>query len=101
MDYGFTATTRQVLAALGFSDPKTLHRRREDYRDGSNPVCDSQKIFQAGVHFVRVSPSPYAPIRWDLAKTLRAWKAATMCLAFESLQDRAAETARREMEDDQ
>ena len=95
---GFTATTRQVLAELGLSDPKTLHRRREDYNDKDNPVSLSQKIFQQGVHYMRQTPSPHSPIRWDKEKTLRAWKAATLVLAMSTLQERAAETVRREME---
>ena len=86
----FTASTRQVLAELGLSDPKTLHRRREDYSDKGNPV--SQKIFQQGVHFVRQTPSLHSPIVWDRERTVRAWRAATVALAM-TLQDRAAKKA--------
>ena len=94
----FTATTRQVLAELGFADPKSLHRRREDYNAKNNPVSPEQKIFQFGVHYTRQTPSHRAPILWDLEKTVRAWKAATRVLSMSSLQESAAATVRESME---
>lgn len=66
----FNATTRQVIGELGFSDPKTLHRRREDYRDKGVRACD--QFLQHGVHYRRKSPN-CSQIVWDLEATLRAW----------------------------
>ena len=66
----FNATTRQVIGELGFSDPKTLHRRREDYQDKDVRPCD--QFLKHGVHYRRKSPN-CCQIVWDLEATLRAW----------------------------
>jgi len=94
----FTATTRQVIAELGFADPKSLHRRREDYHAKDNPVSQEQRIFQLGVHYVRQTPSNRAPLLWDLEKTVRAWRAATRVIYISTLQESAAASARESME---
>ena len=95
----FTATTRQVLAELGFTDPKSLHRRREDYFVKNNPVSPEQRIFQFGVHYVRQTPSNRAPLLWDLEKTVRAWRAATRVLYVKTLQESAAASAHEAMKE--
>ena len=67
----FTASTREMMQALGVLNDKTLHRRREDYRDKSIKA-DSQ-FLKLGVHFLRKSPSPASPLVWDPEATKRAW----------------------------
>ena len=93
----FTASTRQVIEHLGLLDPKTLHRRRDNYVDKTNPVVPEHQVFKLGVHFTYRSPNSGVVI-WDLEKTLAAWKTATFSLAMETLQEKAAAQVSREME---
>ena len=74
----FTATTREVMQQLGVLDPKTLHRRREDYYDQS--IDPNSKIFRLGVHYRRKSPSS-TQVVWDPDLTIRAWTEATRIIA--------------------
>lgn len=93
----FTATTREVLNRLGLLDAKTLHRRRQDYFDKNNPVKPEHQVFQLGVHYAKKSPNS-GVILWDMEKTLRAWKTATFALSVQTLQEKAADAVRNEME---
>jgi len=76
----FTATTREVMQQLGVLDPKTLHRRREDYYDQS--IDPNSKIFRLGVHYRRKSPTS-TQVVWDLNLTIGAWSEATKINALQ------------------
>ena len=66
----FDSTTREVLGELGFNDPKTLHRRRENYPD--KRIAPSEQFLKHGVHFRQKSPNSTSFV-WDKAKTIAAW----------------------------
>ena len=70
----FTASTREMMQALGVLHDKTLHRRREDYRDKS--VHPDSQFFKLGVHYLRKSPTSKQLV-WDQEATVRAWIEAT------------------------
>ena len=70
----FSASTREVMQTLGVMDAKTLHRRREDYRDKS--VHPDSQFFKLGVHYLRKSPTSKQLV-WDQEATVRAWIKAT------------------------
>ena len=70
----FTASTRDVMQAIGVLDPKTLHRRREDYRDKT--IHPSTQFFKLGVHYLRKSPYSKQLV-WNREATIRAWTEAT------------------------
>ena len=67
----FTASTREMMQALGILDDKTLHRRREDYKDKF--ISPAKQFLKLGVHYLRKSPSPASPLVWDPEATKRAW----------------------------
>jgi hypothetical protein len=62
------------MQTLGVMDAKTLHRRREDYRDKS--VHPDSQFFKLGVHYLRKSPTSKTLV-WDQEATVRAWVEAT------------------------
>lgn len=69
----FTASTREVLEALGLQASKSLHRRRTDYTDNARP--DTFRFLEPGIHFRQKTPgSPQ--LVWDLDATVRAWDVA-------------------------
>ena len=70
----FSALTRDVMQTLGVLDAKTLHRRREDYRDKS--VHPDSQFFKLGVHYLRKSPTSKQLV-WDQEAAVRAWVEAT------------------------
>ncbi len=70
----FNASTRDLMQLLGVNDPKTLHRRREDYNDKS--IHPDSQIFKLGVHYRRKSPTS-PQVVWDKEVTVRAWTEAT------------------------
>ena len=70
----FTASTRDVMQALGVNDAKTLHRRREGYNDKS--IHPDTQIFKLGVHYRRKSPTS-PQVVWDQELAVRAWTEAT------------------------
>ena len=75
----FTASTRDVMQAIGVLDPKTLHRRREDYNDKT--IDPSRQFFKLGIHYLRKSPNS-KQVMWDQAATVRAWIEATKASAL-------------------
>ena len=87
----FTATTRDVMQAIGVLDPKTLHRRREDYNDKS--IHPSKQFFKLGVHYLRKSPNSKT-VMWDQAATVRAWTEATKISALSNAADAVIAMAR-------
>lgn len=73
----FNKGTRDVMAAVGALDPKTVHRRRVGYVD--KDVSPGNQFLVEGVHWRRKSPNS-STIVWDLGKTLVAWDEATAAL---------------------
>ena len=63
-----------MMLALGLLDAKTLHRRREDYRDKN--IHPSTQFFKLGVHYLRKSPYSKQLV-WNREATIRAWTEAT------------------------
>lgn len=63
-----------MMEELGLLSAKTLHRRREDYKDKN--IRPESQFFRLGVHFLRKSPSS-SELVWDPEATIRAWVEAT------------------------
>ena len=74
-----------MIGELGFSDPKTLHRRREDYQDKDVRPCD--QFLKHGIHYRRKSPN-CCQIVWDLEATLRAWDEAIAASGVRPMSER-------------
>lgn len=72
-DREFTASTREVMEALGLNNSKTLFRRRTDFHEKHGVKV--ARFLEPGIHFRRVSPESRNLV-WDLELTVRAWNTA-------------------------
>ena len=71
----FTASTREVCAALGIHSPKTLLKRRLDPKKGA-AMIDEKAFLLHGKHWRFKSPvNPR--VTWDLEQTVEVWNNAT------------------------